>query len=478
MRTALLIVAIVATFSSRSSAQGRSPRESAGEDADLSKQATQPFLTRVFKEILRPEQHTALGSEPTPELLASVMETQQKEAARVALKESEKAARSDQLPEFRRGYTLLGATADILRVDLRSKGLLPEDSSAKSKAASTAYEQGRVDDAMRLAAEALAVNPDDQAATAIIKLAKPKLDSAEIHRHDPFATSFAKGAAVASYPFGRRPGSHVATPQAEAFMRQAIAARKAGDLDTTLKAALAAMRADPTSPTVQSLYQVVIADRGKQMRRLSGVVGLLEQAVEAEHAGNIKQALALAQQAAAIDPNPVIQDFVQDLEAKPALAASPKSLQAPPKHDLPWWPVGAGLGLGLAAFRVVRPRSAWSPQESEPEAPEEADSERIQRNRHRLKVAVTSAAIGFSIVYGGSRLARSVGPTLAATWRAGLGSFQRVAASETGAVNPPAAQRGAASLQNLNMQLTAEEIAGGHAFDKHALELVQLQTDV
>lgn len=53
------------------------------------------------------------------------------------------------------------------------------------------------------------------------------------------------------------------------------------------------------------------------------------------------------------------------------------------------------------------------------------------------------------------------------------GSFTQIADSETGAINPASERvlQATPTLNNLNLRLAAQEIAGGHAYAKHAAEL-------
>ena len=272
-------------------------------------------------------------------------------------------------------------------------------------------------------------------------LAQPKLQPKNLNLRDPFGGKDPGDGAVSAVAgddgslFEERQPS----PQAIAIMRQVVAARRAGDMDQTLRFALDTMRADPTSPTVQKLYGLVVEDRAKQMRRVRQTLNFLEQAVDAERAGNHERAVALAEQAAANDPHPIVKQFAQELRAKPALAQAMREPAKPTKNrdgDSPWWPLGAGIGLGALGYSVSRSRRAWSPQEHERPAQEDPHSERIQNNRYHLKVAAVSFAIGFGIVYVGPAVVATAGPIAARLWNGGSASLQRVVASEAGAIFP------------------------------------------
>jgi hypothetical protein len=199
---------------------------------------------------------------------------------------------------------------------------------------------------------------------------------------------------------------------------QIIQARRAGDLDKTLEAALAAMRADPTSAFIQKVYGSVIEDRHKQMLRLNTTLNFLNQAVDAANAGHDDQALALANQALASDPNPVIRKFVEELRKRPAKSEpAPQTTsqpQPPQPHGMPLWPIGAGAGLALVGYGIARSKGTWSDQDLEDRQPTAADEAQARENRYRFKVAAVSVAIGFGLVYGGPRLLRAAGSAIAA----------------------------------------------------------------
>lgn len=242
------------------------------------------LLVRIFTESLRPDQAGPLGSSPSPEVLAAAMSPDEKEVARQKLREQEKAAGDGQLPEIQRGYELLGFTADGLRVDLMRQGRLPRSSEELTKQATQAWAEGRKEDAMRLAAEALARNPYDVRAYQILKLAPPKNIPGQMNLQDPFVqdSSVVK---VDAPPETRAAPERPANAEAQALLRKTVDARKARDMDATLRFALDAMRADPTSTVVQQVYGVVIQDREKQMRRRNATLGFLNQAIDAENAG-------------------------------------------------------------------------------------------------------------------------------------------------------------------------------------------------
>lgn len=319
------------------------------------------LLEKVFTESLKPEQIIPLGKKPTPEQLAAAMTPEQKDGARRKLKEVEEhTSDTGELDQIARGYALLNASADVFRVAMRRQGLLPQDSHDLSVAASAAYSQGHTEQALRLVAEALARNPEDQQARDLALLMTPKTIGANLKLQDPFKGAAAEnGADTTPVAGGKGATQRSPSPAAGAAMRQAIQARRAGDMTQTLKSALDAMRADPTNPTVQEFYGFVIKDRTKQMRRLQQTMSYLDQAVDAENAGHGNVALAFAEKALASGPSsPVLDKFLADLRAraaqKPAAAPAQKTSPSSAGKLPPVVPIGTGgllLALGTLLWR-------------------------------------------------------------------------------------------------------------------------------
>ena len=310
------------------------------------------LLDRLFRDGRTTDELSKLGSNPTSEQLAQTMSPAQKEAARQRLKILEETATDDVLPEIQRGYQLLGFPTDGLRVDLMRKGQLPRSSGELTRQAAQAAAEGRKADAMRLAAEALARNPEDEQAYKILKLVPPKDIGGHVNPQDPFSQD--SSVVKPDVSAGETEPSRSPNQQAQALMRQAIQVRRARDVDGTFKLALDAMRADPTSNTVQQFYGLVLQDREKQMRRLSTTLNFVNQAVDAANAGHKDQALAFANQALASDPNPVTRQFVEELRARStqAQAASQRSPQAPTSKNMP---PGVPIGGGALLFAI----GAW-----------------------------------------------------------------------------------------------------------------------
>lgn len=410
MRRFLAIALILLSLPANWVAGAESDALATDSATDAGSAATAELLATTFKSVLEPEQFGKLGAEPSPERMVEAMLPEQKEAARAQLKKLEETTKAPaQLAEIERGYSLLGASADLFRVGMRRKGLLGEDVSETTAAASRAYDEGRKEDAVRLAAEALARNPDDKAAFAIFMLAKPKVQPKALNLKDPFGgkpsggIGDGAGAATPLEPSAARPTS----PEAQAIMRRVVEARRAGNLDATLGLALDAMRADPTSPTVQKLYLMVIEDRSKQLRRVRQTVGFLEQAMDAERAGDRDRAVALAEQAAAVDPHPTVLKIVQELRSRPRSASKEaKAAAGTPEERRKGLPPLAATAAVMAGVLLL----AWA---ATPKETKEHFKRALWDNpRQELKYAAVAGAVCLA--------AWQLGPPLAAAAKAML----------------------------------------------------------
>lgn len=242
-------------------------------------------LEEAFAPLLEESQLAALDSAPTAEVIVEVMRPEQKIAARAAL---EKLPLLDE--ERARGLRLLDDPIAAYRSEARARGLLPTPAGELTAQASASLARGDNEAAARFAAEALARDPTDEGALGILKLTKRRVGSAQAQT--------IQSAAVVPADFTTPP-----TPTAARLMRETVSARQAGDMDRTLRLALDAMRADPTSPDVQELYKLVVADRAKQQARVQRTLSLMESAAQALQEGRAADAEHLAGEAAKLDPN-------------------------------------------------------------------------------------------------------------------------------------------------------------------------------
>lgn len=383
------------------------------------------LLEEIFQPLLRPEQLASLGDAATPERMASLMDAAQKELARTKLRQLEAQGAPEELrPQLAEGYRLLGFDVDALR--LRSDTSVPAKAQALTAAASQALVKGENEAAIRLAAEALAADPTDENANAILMLSQRRLVPPEKLRSLGLPEGFAPpstGSAVEVPPDYAQP--RPPTPQALSLMRQVVEARRAGDLDRTLALALEAMRADPTCAEVQELFNMVREDRAKSLRKVRETLGYLDQAVAARKAGRWPEAVEWAEKAALSDPDPVVLRLLADMRQGQASAAMKKAEAAPtapqPKRN-PWTPLlplGAAAA-GAAAYSVHTRRRAWSEQEFGRAA--EDDPEVAAQKLYELKYKAKVTA-GAALVLGGGLLLWETAPAWLPFFGAGAARY-------------------------------------------------------
>lgn len=360
-------------------------------------------LEEIFLPVLESDQLKYVGESPKADQLASLMRPDQKAAARAAL---EKAPLSDE--DRAHGFQLLDDPIAAYRAEARARGLLPTPSGEVTAQASAALKRGDNEAAARLAAEALALDPSDQNAFGILKLTDRRVTAAE----PPLIEASALGAP---------PAAHAAVavappaPRAAALMREAVAARRAGDMDATLRASLDAMRADPTSPEVQELYKLVTADRAKQQARVQRTLSLMEKAAEAMDDGRKGDAERLARDAAELDPNSVgyWEKLRRILEERAKNTPPPAKSRAPkPRNgdsEIPLFPIAAGsLLLTVGAFAWYH----WGRDKSS----------KLQRDATIIAIAAGTAGllyVGWTALpavtrFGGAAPAPAVGPAAGA----------------------------------------------------------------
>lgn len=407
--------------------------------------AEEPLALReAFQSQFSKDQLAQLEGQPTLAQLVEQMSPEQKQGARTKLGELEQNAKTPaELDEIAKGYLMLDEKAPdagqgAIRIAEQLQQIEPENSRGFALAASGYHQSGDYPAATEWAKKALELNPNDERAKAVYMLSvgRIKRSGAGVPGVGSSPGAASSGGAFATQDW-TIPEKDV-SPQALALMKQAVLARKAGDFEKTFQLAQAAMNADPGSAGVQKFYGLVQDDQAKH----NDTMEFLRLSKEAMDAGRGTEAVAWAQKASERSGNPTVYKILEiakqrsDELAQEAVKQDLESRKKKPKNNLPLWPVGAGLGLAAVGYGVARSKSAWSGQESETPENEDPNSERIQRNRYRLKVAAISAAVGFGIVYGGPWLVGTAGPAVAAMLRGGNASVQRTLASEAGAINP------------------------------------------
>jgi hypothetical protein len=151
-------------------------------------------------------------------------------------------------------------------------------------------------------------------------------------------------------------------------------------------------------------------------------------------------------------------------DAPPDIILTAETDQAPERGRdgrAPLWPM---LPIGLLSaggYAVARRNKTFEAHDEAEDAPPPSPTDRL------LAGAVVAGFAGAALYYGGAVAA----PALIRAMSSGGQQAMRLAASETGAINPAVnlAQR-SPTLNNLNLQLTAQQISRGHAFAKHGAQ--------
>lgn len=404
------------------------------------------LLRETFQGQFNKEQLAQFKAPPTIEQLVERMTSEQKQGARMKLAELERSASTPaDLDEIAKGYLMLDekssdAGQQAIRIATQLQQMEPENSRGFALAASGFHQSGDYPAAAEWAKKALELNPNDERARAVYMLSVGRVKRSGAGLPGVVGTPAMPGTGGFASLDWDIPVKD-ASPEAITLMKQAVAARRAGNMDEPMRLAQEAMRRDPGSLGVQKFYALVEADH----RKHADTLDYLRRSREAMDAGNGAEAVSWAQKAYERSGDATVYKIlglaVQQNE-KLAAEAVRKDLEArkkKPKKGLPLWPVGAGLGLAAIGYGIAKSKSSWSAQESEPPEDEDPNSERIQQNRHRFKVAAISAAIGFGVVYGvvyaGPWLVGTAGPAVAAMLR-GNTSLQRTLASQAGVINP------------------------------------------
>lgn len=159
----------------------------------------------------------------------------------------------------------------------------------------------------------------------------------------------------------------------------------------------------------------------------------------------------------------------------PTPVSAPSGEPAPKQGRSPLLPILLLTGTALTVYggyQIVKSKSTQTATEGLNPA-SEVSPEQTRRNYINSAVLIGTPVVIAGLVYGGPALWGPIAPAARTLWQHGEASLERVAASESGAVNLARARdlRAAPTLNNLNVQLAAQEIAGGHAYAKHAADL-------
>lgn len=396
------------------------------------------LIKQAFKGALTPDQLAALGPRATPEQLSDSMTPEQKTAARARLAEGEVNAKTpEDLKELARGYLILDENAPnqgegAVRIAERLQAMEPENSDGFALAASGYHQMGDYPAAVQWAQDALKLNPNDERAKAVLMLSKGRIRRGASSAPGVTGTAAGPDGVTAAGADFTIPEKSDISPQAMSFVRQAIAARRQGDMARTWSNMQAAMNADPTSTGVHQLYAFAKEDRAKHAETMD----YLRRSREAMDAGHGEEAVAWAQKAADRSGDSTVRQILELAKQQSTKLAQAPAEREVPNGGVPLLPIAAALGFGAMGYGVARSKTTWAEHESEASEYEDTNSERIQKNRYHLKVAAVSAAIGFGVFYGGPWLIGTAGPAVVKFARGSGGSLQRVATSEAGAINP------------------------------------------
>lgn len=348
-----------------------------------------PLLKKVFRADLSKEQATALVPSAPLEKILSALTPDQKLAARTKLQAAEaEATTPEALAEIAHGFLMLDERSSnrgqgAARVAERLQQLEPRNPIGFTLAARAQQQMGDYSSAAKLAQDALDLDPNDADARAVLLLTQGRSGGSQAHSIP---------ASIPTTPQSFFSG----TPEAAGFINQAVAARKAGDMEKSWAFVQAAMRADPNSPGVQEFYRMAQADQLRHRQNKT-------KQAERSHDQPIKE------------------------------SSGPED--SPSNDSMPLWPIGALAGLGLAGYGLARSKSTLSVEEDVGHNVQ-IDLEDDARWKRHAKAVVLSAGIGVAVVYGGPMVWRAAAPALTSVWQGGGASLQRVATSQTGALNP------------------------------------------
>lgn len=269
------------------------------------------------------------------------------------------------------------------------------------------------------------------------------------------------------------PKNHDISPQAMGFVQKSIAARGQGDMAETWANAQAAMNTDPISVAVQKFYETVKAERTQHIETKS----YIEKAVKALAAGRSDEAIVWAQKAYDRSPSEDTKSVLEDVRSRSA-ALGTKTTSSPAKDPTPGkgsplLPLLAVGGAGLTAlglYKVALSRGTESSEDGLNPSPE-VSPEQSRRNYLNSAVLIGTPIVIAALVYGGPFAWRAIAPAATGALRGGQQSFQRVAASEAGALLPEeqAASQRISAMQKLPWNSWAQypkELVNGREYAK------------
>jgi len=385
-----------------------------------------PLLEQTFKAGLTPDQQRGLGEHATLDQLAKALTPRQKEDIRRRLDDARaQAATPEALKEIAHGYLLLDehgpqAGKNVVAIGAKLRELEPKKPDGYAIEAEGYYRLGDYPAAAVQARQAWELSGRaDQNALSILKASEGR--SAAV----PAAAATASapdGVTVAGADF-TIPEKNDISPKAMAFVRQAVAARREGDMARTWTSIQAAMNADPASTAVQTLYSFAKEDRAKYTETLDS----LRRSKEALAAGRGKEAVDWAQKAADRSGDPGVRGILELTKRRSAKLAQAPAKSEAPAGGTPLWPIGAGLGLAAAGYGLYRSKQTYASVDGlDPSPPVAPD----QEHRNYLKTAAVAGTAFIALA------AWEFGPgalSAARTLFAALGSSPAVQLAAAGA---------------------------------------------
>lgn len=396
------------------------------------------LITPAFQGALTKEQLDSLGPSASPEQLRDMMTPEQRGAARAALAAAEANAKTpEELKEIVRGYLILDEDGpqqglNAIRLSETLQAANPQDSEGFALAASGYHQTGDYPAATEWAQRALELNPNDERARAVYALSKgrTKRGAGSAPGIKGTAASGPDGITAAGAEF-TIPAKHDIAPEALSFVRQAIAARRRGDMAGAWSNVQAAMNADPKSLTVQKLFGMAKEDQAKHTDTLE----FLRLSREALDAGHNEEAVAWARRAYERSGNPTVQKIL-DLTRKTADERSQQSAAKSTPATTPAKTERKGLNpLTTAAVMAGVLLLAWA---ATPQETKDHFKRALWDNpRQELKLAAIAGVVGLAAWQLGPPMLSAARAMLAASGPSAQGmQFATAGAGGGGAAVP------------------------------------------